>query len=432
LPPRSLMSLLWRERLINVKRIFAIGNRLIVWRRITWILRPSRSTGGTISLGIALAVGLDLSVGAALGAIQRLPAERGHRVFHAVAVFGSDDRVPVPRSLHEVTSKIGVFFNSRTHAVCTAFCVGPDIIVTAAHCLFRTSGQQPPNLADFTFRPDDEHTGTYIATTKEGALEPNVLAGSTHINVRPPIDTTRDWALVRLARSSCKTGGLKIGQRTVPEIMQLASAGKIFNVAYHRDVSNPHPMLARGCDVKRGFQGIDWPTIAADFADAERLLLHTCDTGPASSGSPLLIDDPNGPQVIGINIGTYERTKVVTVNDKVRHRLESNHVANTGVSAEAFATALAAFATGEMLSRANDIRLLQERLVARGLFKGRPDGKRGDELKDAIKSFERASAMPVTGLATHHLLQVLAGESDVVTGKTLPQQTSGAADHRAR
>ena len=391
-----------------------------MWRRITWILRPGRSTGGAISLGIALAVGFDPSVGAAPAAFPTLPAEGGHRPFHAVAVFGADDRVPVPRSLREVTSKIGVLSDSRTHAVCTAFCVGPDTIVTAAHCLFPTSGQLPRNLADFTFRPGDEHTGTHIASTKEGALEPDVLAGSTHLNVRPPIDTARDWALVRLARSSCKTGALKIGQRTVPEIMQLASAGKVYNVAYHLDLANRHPMLAHRCDVERSFGSVDWPTIAHDFVDADRLLLHTCDTGPASSGSPLLINGPNGPEVVGINVGTYVRSKVEVLNGKVRHRFEPNDVANTGVSAEAFAPALAAFNSGEMLSSANDIRALQERLMARGLFNGSPDGKRGDELKDAIESFERASAMPVTGLATRHLLQVLAGGSDVVTRKTLP------------
>ena len=337
----------------------------------------------------------------------------------------------MPRSLRELTSKIGVLVNSRTHSVCTAFCVGPDTIVTAAHCLFRAGGQQPPNLADITFRPGDERTRTHLASTKEGALEPNVLAGSTHLNVRPPIDTTRDWALVRLARSSCKTGALKIGQRTVPEIMQLATTGKVYNVAYHLDLPNRHPMLANRCDVKRSFGVADWPTIAHDFVDADRLLLHTCDTGPASSGSPLLINGPNGPEVVGINVGTYVRSRVV-LNGKVRHRFEPNDVANTGVSAEAFGPALAALITGEMLSSANDIRALQERLMARGHFKGRPDGKRGDELKDAIESFERASAMPVTGLATRHLLQVLAGESDVVTGKTLPKQTSGAADHHER
>ena len=71
-------------------------------------------------------------------------------------------------------------------------------------------------------------------------------------------------------------------------------------------------------------------------------------------------------------------------------------------------------------------------LAARGFFKGRPDGKLADELKDAIESFERASAMPVTGLATRHLLQVLAGESDVVTGKIPPQQIGGAVDRSVR
>jgi V8-like Glu-specific endopeptidase len=392
-----------------------------------WCRRPS---GGALLLGLALTVAFSPSETSAVPA--GFPGLARHRLFQRVAVFGADERVPVPRSLREVTSKIGVLFDARTHSVCTAFCAGPDTIVTAAHCLFSTSGQPPPNLANFTFRSDNEHTGTHIASTKEGALEPHVLAGSAHLNVRPPIDATRDWALVRLVRSSCKTGGLKISQHTVPEIMELASAGQVYNVAYHRDLPTRQPMLGRRCDVQRSFDGIDWPTITRDFADADRLLLHTCDTGPASSGSPLLINGPDGSEVVGINVGTYVRSKVIMLNGNVRHRLGSDNVANTGVSAEAFGTALAAFMTGEMISRANDIRVLQERLAARGFFKGRPDGKLADELKDAIESFERASAMPVTGLATRHLLQVLAGESDVVTGKIPPQQIGGAVDRSVR
>jgi hypothetical protein len=38
-------------------------------------------------------------------------------------------------------------------------------------------------------------------------------------------------------------------------------------------------------------------------------------------------------------------------------------------------------------------------------------------LKVAIEGFERASHMPVSGLATRPLLQALSGESQVVTGK---------------
>ena len=44
------------------------------------------------------------------------------------------------------------------------------------------------------------HTSTHIAGAAEGTPETNVIAGSTRLNVHPPIDATRDWALVRLAR----------------------------------------------------------------------------------------------------------------------------------------------------------------------------------------------------------------------------------------
>ncbi len=48
---------------------------------------------------------------------------------------------------------------------------------------------------------------------------------------------------------------------------------------------------------------------------------------------------------------------------------------------------------------------------------GRATAATDEALKAAIKSFERAAAMPVTGLATRPLLAAVHGESRVVTGK---------------
>ena len=64
-----------------------------------------------------------------------------------------------------------------------------------------------------------------------------------------------------------------------------------------------------------------------------------------------------------------------------------------------------------------DVRRLQDALAARGLYAGPRDGRFGPGLRVAIESFERAARMPVSGLATHTLLAVLDGESQIVTGK---------------
>jgi protease YdgD len=332
-------------------------------------------------------------------------------------VFGADERTAVPPALRSVADKIGVINDPRSRSVCTAFCVAPDTIATAAHCLYRTAGETPLRLSDLIVRLHGGDATTHIAGAGEGAPEPNVLAGSDHLSVRPPIDATRDWALVRLARPLCKAGALKLVPRPVEEVMRLAADGRVYNIAYHRDLPKWQPKLGRPCRVKRSFEDAPWPTISQDFSNPAQLLLHTCDTGGASSGSPLLFDGPGGPEVVGINVGTYVQSKVVLLNGEVVHRFKADDIANTGVNAEAFAGALAAFRDADLLATPREIRRLQEALGARALYKGPSDGRYGPALKAAIEAYERAAAMPATGLATRALLVTVLAESHVVTGK---------------
>ncbi|MCK9912382.1 hypothetical protein MXD81_24725, partial [Microbacteriaceae bacterium K1510] len=75
--------------------------------------------------------------------------------------------------------------------------------------------------------------GVKIAGTQDGVPEANVTSGSTKLSVRPPIDATRDWAMVRLAQPACSAGTLKISAKPVDEVMALAEKGRVFNIAYH-------------------------------------------------------------------------------------------------------------------------------------------------------------------------------------------------------
>jgi Trypsin-like peptidase domain/Putative peptidoglycan binding domain len=334
-----------------------------------------------------------------------------------VAVFGKDSRTPVPQSLHSVSDKIGILFDQRSRSVCTAFCVSPDTVATAAHCLYRTAGEAPLRLTDLAFRLHGEKTTSRVAGADSGAPEANVIAGSSRLSVRPPIDATRDWALVRLAHPACKAGALKIAPRPVDDVMRLSSKDRVYNVAYHRDLPLWQPMLGRPCRVKRSFEDTTWSTIRRDFSNPGELLLHTCDTGGASSGSPLLVDGADGPEVIGINVGTYVQSKVVLLNGEVVHRFKSDDVANTAVNAEVFAATLSAFRAADLLATSRDILRLQNALASQGLYEGPRDGHYGPALKAAIETYERAAAMPVTGLATRPLLTAVLGESHVVTGK---------------
>jgi len=358
---------------------------------------------------------------AAAGVLATIPGSTTE-----ASVFGTDQRIPLPDAMRQTGTKLGVFFDSRSQSVCTAFCVAPDVVVTAAHCLYRTSGEQPLRLTDLAFKLHGTTTGVKIAGSDEGVPEANVTSGSSRLSVRPPIDATRDWALVRLAGPACKSGSLRVSARPVHEVMELAEKGRVFNIAYHRDLPKWQPTLGTGCGVRRNFTDADWPTIKRDFYDPEQLLLHTCDTGAASSGSPLLIDDDNGPEVIGINVGTYVQSKVIMLNGEVLHRFKSDDVANTGVNAQAFAPRLAAFLASETMTSRRQIRRLQDLLADHAIYSGSRDGRYTPDLKLAIERYQRAANMQVTGFATVDLLQSLSGESQLVTGKISGARTTAA------
>src|SRR5215468_4744195 len=76
------------------------------------------------------------------GRVAPLPRWQG--VVQPAAVFGNDDRIPLPAKYKDLQEKIGLLFNPRSRMVCTAFCVAPDIVATAGHCLFRIAGEQAP------------------------------------------------------------------------------------------------------------------------------------------------------------------------------------------------------------------------------------------------------------------------------------------------
>jgi hypothetical protein len=333
------------------------------------------------------------------------------RLTMPVAVFGADERVALPANYRHLQERMGLLFNRRSRMVCTAFCVAPDIIATAGHCLFRIAGERAPQIADFWFARNYDAARDYtrIAGHGAGAAAQHVMSGATILNLRPPIDATKDWAFARLSSAVCSKGVLTVRPLPVEQILAEAAANRVFQVSYHRDFTPWRLAYARPCAIARSFPGAEWTAIAKDFAEPGILLLHTCDTGGASSGSPLLLDTPRGPEVIGINVGTYVRSEVVMQDGQVTRRLKADTVANTAVSAVAFAAKLDAFRQAAIMGTPELIRSLQAALKQRQLYGGALDGTFGPALRAAIESHERAEGLTVMGLATEALLKRLGG-----------------------
>jgi putative peptidoglycan binding protein/trypsin-like peptidase len=342
---------------------------------------------------------------------QARQGNAGAPAVQPVAVFGTDDRRPLPGKYNDVREKLGLLFSVRGRSVCTAFCVANDVVATAGHCLLKIAGERAQRVGDFWFlrNYDTVREITHIAGHGNGTAALNVMSGSMTLSVRPPIQATMDWALVRLARPACAKGALPIRVLPVEQIVKEAEAKRVFQISYHRDYIPWKLAYGRPCSVSRKFETADWTTITQDFANPDTLILHTCDTGGASSGSPLLLDTDDGPQVIGINVGTYVQSKVLMQDGKVMKRLKADPVANTGVASAAFAAKLEAFRQAVPLTSTAQVRELQTLLKGRGLFAGKVDGSYAAELREAIEAYEKAEGLQATGLATVAILKRLGG-----------------------
>ena len=326
-----------------------------------------------------------------------------------VAIFGSDDRREVPDTLSALEGKIGMLYEQSTQTLCTAFCVGKDIIATAAHCLFQPKNNRLPDLEDVTFRLS--YGKTYLTAGIFGRRTPftkNYIAvGTTTFNNEPPLSAPRDWALVKLERPICRFGVLKVEPRPVPELIKKSEENKIFQVAYHWDYKHWQLAYSMPCRIQRDYEQIKWRFIRQHFIDYDQLLLHNCDTGGASSGSPLLLmsDLPSAPIAVAINVGTYTRTRLLMRKGQVSKKLDPDIIANTGVNGTAFNHVIAQMETAEIINSRDEMVKVQNELRLRGFYSGTVDGTLGRETRAAIIQFEESSGTQPTGLPTQTLLR---------------------------
>lgn len=341
-----------------------------------------------------------------------LPPTVDRSDIHRVAVFGPDERVGLPAKFAALRQSIGLVYSNEARSVCTAFCVADNVVATAAHCLFRTAGERPPRLGQFRFalhgqrqRPSSPIAGYRAGTT--GAV---VVAGSTDLRIEPPIDATSDWALARLASPICRGGVLPVLPATSAQVADYAQRRRLMHVAFHKDFPNWQLAVSGPCSADAGAAIGRRHMIERDFKEWSRLILHTCDSGDASSGSPLLAELASGAYaVVGLNVGTYVQTRLQMDNGRVVRRFKADPIANTAIAASAFHGRIAAVATAQLLTTRQSLRRLQVALGARNYYAGPRDGQFGRLLRVAIEHYERASGLPVTGLATASLLETLLG-----------------------
>jgi len=325
-----------------------------------------------------------------------------------IAIFGEDER-KILKGQGSLRSRFGVLHHFSTGGYCTAFCVAPDVVATAGHCVLGTRQGQRPDPAQFRFRRDDRRSSppARVAGWRTGSAAMNVLTGADRLNTHPPINASADWALVRLDRNACPATGLRISSAARIDIAERAGRGELFHVSYHRDIRGWKLAISNNCGVVAQAPGSSPKQISQDFNDTDHLLLHTCDTEAASSGSPLLVSGPDGPEVVGINVGTYVRSRVITHDGEIIQRVSSETIANTALVTSPIRTYVDDFIASRPLERRSEIEEVQAGLAEAGFFAGELDGRFGPVTRAAVAAYQASTGTAVTGIPTRTLLEQL-------------------------
>ena len=219
-----------------------------------------------------------------------------------LGLIGEDDReiVPSTKAPWNAVGRINIAGYRRTRH-CTGTLVGPDLVVTAAHCLIDRWTGEP-------FRPDNIH---FVAGMERGRFSAHSTARCVRfLGGAPPALASRSETL---SRNEAQRDVAVIGLASAMAIKPLALADditlddrpKVDHAGYARD--RPYVLSAtKACRV---------------FDGTGPLWFTNCDTTFGASGGPLFVGKGEEARIAGIMIGFVKGRHSIAIPAPIWHGL---------------------------------------------------------------------------------------------------------------
>ncbi len=232
-----------------------------------------------------------------------------------VGIMGHDDRRPLPPSLAPLQDRVGLLLYKRYDpqrkrwivAGCTASCVAPHLLLTAAHCVMQVRDgkrEGPVDLAHMIFilRPWDRHFRLRLLPRGKTAAERRALIRTGPGWRKGRVShSLQDWAIIPLNETTPCPATLPVRPVRPDDPRILRKGRPLLAVGFQGEKLSQKDRRLYGAPCHATRQA----RFARRFKVLERrlgkrLLLHFCDLAKGASGGPLLVRIHGRPVIIGI------------------------------------------------------------------------------------------------------------------------------------